>query len=87
MRRLSRAFWPVLVGALLPFVFSNQPWAGWPGDFVLRAVGVKPGMADASDSTTVAVFVLFVLINAAVWGGLLYLLTRLAVGRWLAERT
>jgi hypothetical protein len=46
---------------------------------------MKPGMGEASDWTKVAVFVLFALINAAVWGGL-YLLMRLAVGRWLAER-
>jgi hypothetical protein len=88
MRRPSRAFWPILVGALLPFVFANQPWAGWPGDFVLKTLGVEPGMADrASDWATVGLFAAFIFVNAAVWGGLFYILTRLATGRWLTERS
>jgi hypothetical protein len=86
MRRLSRAFWPILVGALLPFVFANQPWAGWPGEFVLTTFGVERGMANqASDWGTVGLFVLFILVNAAVWGSLFYLLARLVAGRWLTE--
>jgi hypothetical protein len=38
-----------------------------------------------SDWRTVGVFVLFALVNAAVWGGLFYLVARVAAGRWLTE--
>jgi hypothetical protein len=86
MKRLSGGFWALLVGALLPFMFPTAPWAGWPGMTAARFIFPHGLQQVDSDLALVGAYVLFILVNGLAWGGAIYLLIRVALGRWFAER-
>jgi hypothetical protein len=86
MKRFSGGFWAVLIGALLPFAFPAAPWAGWPG---MTAAGLvfPHGLQQVdSDLVLIGLYLLVIVVNGLAWGAVLYVLARVAFGRWFTER-
>jgi hypothetical protein len=87
MKRLSGGFWAVLTGGLLPFMSPTAPWAGRPG---MTAAGLlfPRGLQHVdSDLALVGLYLLVIVANGLVWGAAVYVLARVSLGRWFAERS